>query len=176
MTSHANMQEPSPWVQRWADLAPSGTPVLDLACGGGRHGRFFLKRGHPVTFVDKNLQGVDDLSGMPKATLIDADLEDGSPWPLPRRRFGCVVVTNYLWRPILPKVIASVGKGGCLIYETFAVGNEVYGKPSNPDFLLKPDELLQAVKGRLMVRAYGHGLETDPAPAMRQHIAAVREF
>lgn len=174
MTSHATMREPSPWIVRWAELAPPGGKVLDVACGGGRHGRLFLAGGHDVTFLDRDLDGVADLRDDPAATLVEADLEDGSPWPLPRRRFGCVVVTNYLWRPILPKIIASVGVGGCLLYETFGMGNEAHGKPSNPDYLLEPDELLRAVKGTLSVRAYGHGLDNHPAPAVRQHIAAVR--
>lgn len=175
MSDHTALTEPSPWIVRWAELAPPGGTVLDLACGGGRHGRLFLQRGHPVTFVDRNLGGVEDLRGTENCRLVKADLEDGSPWPFAaNKHFDCVVVTNYLWRPILPRIVGSVSPGGCLLYETFGVGNEVYGKPCNPDFLLQPNELIGAVRNVLTVRAYGHGLNSLPLPAVRQHIAAVR--
>ncbi|MDX1712103.1 MAG: methyltransferase domain-containing protein, partial [Rhodovibrionaceae bacterium] len=126
---------------RFAPLAPAGE-VLDLACGGGRHGRLFLERGHPVTFVDRDTSALADLGARGDAEIIEADLEDGAAFPLAGRRFACVVVTNYLYRPILPTILDCVGSGGLLIYETFARGNERFGKPSNPDFLLRPGELL----------------------------------
>jgi len=129
--------EPSPWVVRWAPLVTRG-PVLDVASGAGRHARFFSKR-LPVVAVDRDAQA------MPEGiTFVRANLEDGSPWPFAGRRFGGIVVTNYLHRPLLPILAQSLAEQGVLIYETFMVGNEKFGKPSSPDFLLRPGELLQA--------------------------------
>ena len=99
------------------------------------------------------------------------DLEDGSPWPFAGRRFGAVVVVNYLHRPTLPATVSLVAPGGLLIYETFAVGQEAFGRPRNPDFLLRPGELLRAVQGRLVVLAYEHR-QVD-GPRMVQRIAAI---
>jgi len=160
---------------RWAGLIPAGGPVLDLAAGSGRHTRLLLARGHPVTALDRDLAGLADLAEESGFALVQADLENGSPWPLPGRQFAGVVVTNYLWRPILPQILASLAVGAVLIYETFAAGQERFGKPSNPDFLLRPGELLDLVHGRLLVRAYEHGLVEEPKPAMRQRICALRE-
>ncbi len=165
---------PSPWVTRFADRVAAGGPVLDLASGGGRHGRYFLARGHPVTAVDIDVTRLHDIAGTAGLEIIAADLETG-PWPLAGRRFAGVVVTNYLWRPILPGVVAAVAPGGALIYETFALGNERFGRPSNPDFLLRPGELLEAVRGALTVIAYELTAEHEPRPAMRQRICAVRD-
>ena len=165
--------EASAWVRRFADRTPARGPVLDLAAGGGRHTRLFLGLGHPVTAVDRDVASLADLRANPAVTILAADLEDGRPWPLGDRRFGGVVVTNYLHRPLLPAIVAAVASGGCLIYETFAVGNERFGKPSNPDFLLRPGELLEAVRGRLTVLAYENLEITEPRPAFVQRIAAV---
>ena len=164
--------EASDWVVRHAALVPRGGSVLDLAAGGGRHARLFAALGHPVVAVDRN---VARLAGEPGIVAIPADLEDGSPWPLGDRRFDGIVVTNYLWRPLLPRLVAAVAPGGTLIYETFALGNEAFGRPRNPDHLLKPGELLEVVRGALTVRAYEHGRIDRPAPAMIQRIAAVRD-
>ena len=153
----------SAWVTRFADLVPPAAPVLDLAAGGGRHVRFFAARGHPVLAVDR------DISRLPGG--LAWDLEDGRPWPFRGRRFGAVVVVNYLHRPTLAATIALVGPGGLLLYETFAEGQEAFGRPRNPDFLLRPGELLQAVRGRLVVLAYEHG--RVEGPAMVQRIAAI---
>ncbi len=147
--------------------------MLDLAAGGGRHTRFLVGRGHPAVAVDRDVAGLADLQADPAVTILAADLEDGRPWPLGDRRFAGVVVTNYLHRPLLPAIVAAVAPGGCLIYETFAVGNERFGKPSNPDFLLRPGELLEAVRGRLTVLAYENLEVSEPRPAMVQRIAAV---
>jgi SAM-dependent methyltransferase len=165
--------EPSPWVARFADRVPQGGRVLDVAAGGGRHTRFFLGRGHPVTVVDRDTSGVKDLHDDPGVEILEFDLEVGAPWPFPGRAFEGVVVTNYLWRPILPDIVASVAPGGVLIYETFARGQEQFGHPHNPDFLLKPGELLEAVRGELRVVAYEDLILDDPPRAV-QHIAAVR--
>ena len=164
---------PSPWVVRFAGLVPAGGRVLDLACGGGRHTRFFLERHHPVTAVDIDLAGVADLTGRPDIETIEADLEGGAPWPLTDRRFAGIVVTNYLHRPLLPAIVAAVAPGGVLIYETFAVGNERFGRPANPDFLLRPGELIDAVQGRLEIVAYENLEVAEPKPAMVQRIAAI---
>jgi SAM-dependent methyltransferase len=165
--------ESSAWVRRFADRIPAGGPVLDLAAGGGRHTRFFLGLGHPVTAVDRDVAPLADLRADPAATILAADLEDGRPWPLGNRRFAGVIVTNYLHRPLLPAIVAAVAPGGCLIYETFAVGNERLGKPSSPDFLLRPGELLEAVRGQLIVLAYENLAVSEPRPAVVQRIAAV---
>lgn len=164
----------SPWVTRFCALVPPGGAVLDLAAGGGRHSRFFLERGHPVAAVDRDISALAEIRD-PCFTPIAADLESG-PWPLGDRRFAGVVVTNYLYRPLLPVLIAAVAPGGVLIYETFARGNEAFGRPRNPDFLLKAGELLEAVRGVLAVVAYEHGLLHRPGPAVIQRIAAVRNL
>jgi SAM-dependent methyltransferase len=162
----------SPWVRRFAALIPSG-PVLDVACGKGRHSRFFLKAGRKVTGVDIDLAGVADLLTNPAFEAIRADLEGGGPWPLGGRRFAGVVVTNYLHRPLFPAILGAVEDGGLLIYETFAVGNERFGRPKNPDFLLRRGELLERVRGRFRVLAYEDLEQTEPFPACVQRIVAV---
>lgn len=168
--------EPSAWMARFAPLVPAGGPVLDLACGGGRHLRFFHGRGHPVTGVDIDLGGVADLRGTPGVELVAADLENGNPWPLPGgRRFAAVVVANYLYRPLFPALLDVLAPAGVLLYETFAVGNARFGKPSSPAFLLRPGELLDVVRDRLQVVAYEHGIVERPRPAAVQRIAAVSD-
>jgi SAM-dependent methyltransferase len=166
---------PSSWVVRFAGEPAPGCRVLDLACGAGRHTRFFLDRGTRVTAVDINLSRLGDLAAHPRLEAIAADLEGPEAWPLDERRFDVVVVVNYLWRPLLPAIIAAVAPGGRLIYETFARGNEKFGRPSNPDFLLEPGELFEAVRGELCVMAYEHGETNRPKPAVKQRICAIRE-
>ena len=172
---HQSTASPSPWVARFAGLVPDGAPVADIACGGGRHGRLFLDRGHPVLLADRDVSGVSDLAEQPGAEILQADFEGGDDWPLVDRTFGAVIVTNYLWRPILPKLVSLVGPGGLLIYETFAEGNEAYGRPRNPDFLLRPGELLETVRGHLDVIGYEQCILHRPGPAVVQHIAARRK-
>jgi SAM-dependent methyltransferase len=162
-------EAPSPWVQRWSHLVPSGGAVLDVACGFGRHMRWFAARGHPVTGVDRSPDVIDAVKCLGEA--ICADIENG-PWPLAGRNFEGVVVTNYLWRALLPTIVQSVAPGGALIYETFAAGNETVGKPSRPDFLLQPGELLAACAG-MRVIAYEDGFLDEPERFV-QRIAAVR--
>jgi len=169
LTAHA-LSAPSPWVRYWAQLVPAGGSVLDVACGSGRHTRWFAERGHRVTGVDRDAQAIAPLAAI--ADVILADIEAG-PWPLVGRRFDAVVVTNYLWRPISATLVESVADGGCLIWETFADGNQTVGRPSNPDFLLQPGELLQIAAG-LRVLAYEDGF-LDAPPRFVQRIAAVRE-
>lgn len=161
---------PSPWVQRWSHLVPEGGKVLDVACGSGRHVRWFHSHHYRVTGVDRDAAALAGLSGI--AETVVADIEHG-PWPLPGRRFDGIVVTNYLWRPLLSTIVESLAEGGVLIYETFAAGNETVGKPSNPHFLLRPQELVQAVTG-LRVVAFEDGFLHEPERFV-QRITAVRE-
>jgi SAM-dependent methyltransferase len=170
---HLGPATPSTWVTRFAPLAPSGGCVLDLACGGGRHGRYFLERGHPVVMLDRDVSDVQDLAGRGEVEIVEADLENGETPPFAGRRFGAIVVANYLWRPILPLLADCLEADGLLIYETFAVGNEQYSRPRNPDHLLRAGELLEAFGGKLQVVAYEHGLRRDPKPRVLQRIAAV---
>lgn len=164
-------QEPtSNWVARWSHLLPAGCRVLDLACGHGRHMRHFAGLGHPVTGVDRNTEAIAAVS--PLGEAVCADIENGS-WPLQGRTFGGVVVTNYLWRPLWPHILNSLEPNGVLIYETFSAGNESVGKPSRPDFLLHPAELLSVCQG-LRVVAFEEGLLAQPDRFV-QRIVAVRE-
>jgi SAM-dependent methyltransferase len=163
-------EAPSPWIVRFSPLVPAGGTVLDLACGRGRHLRWFHERGHPVLGVDRDAEALAQLQGV--GETLQADIENG-PWPLAGRRFDAVIVTNYLWRPLLPRILESLAPGGVLLHETFAQGNETVGKPSRPDFLLAPGELLQAYAGARVV-AYEDGFLDGPARFV-QRIAAVRE-
>jgi SAM-dependent methyltransferase len=170
---HAHSDEPSRWVARFLPPAPAGGRAIDIAAGGGRHTRLARSRGWAVTAVDVNVASLVGLRADPAVEILAADLE-GAPWPLGERRFGAVIVANYLYRPLLPRLVAAVAPGGWLIYETFARGNEALGKPSNPNFLLRPGELLEAVRGELMVVAYEHGRVEQPRAAVIQRIAALR--
>src|SRR5262245_63578813 len=123
---------PSPWVVQWAGLIAADATVLDIAAGGGRHTRFFAGRSHKVTAIDRNISA---LTAQPNVEIVQADLENGSPWPLPGRSFGAVVVTNYLHRPLFPALIEALAPEGVLLYETFMEGNERFGRPSNPEVL-----------------------------------------
>lgn len=164
-------QEPSPWVVRWAAGFPPGGDVLDVACGGGRHSRFLAARGHHVTAVDRDPRIAEWLPQAPGLEVVVADLE-ANPWPFGDRRFGGVVVTNYLHRPLFPHLLGALAPGGVLVYETFAVGNERFGRPSNPDFLLRNGELLAIVQGRLRVLGYEDVFSPAPQPAMVQRLCA----
>jgi SAM-dependent methyltransferase len=151
-TTHGT-EAPSAWVQRWAPLIAPGASVLDVACGHGRHLRWLASRGHAVTGVDRSPEALAAVAGLGRA--VQADIENG-PWPFAGETFGAIVVTNYLWRPLLPTLVASVAPGGVLLYETFGIGNETVGRPARPDFLLQPGELLQVCVG-LRVVAYEDG-------------------
>ena len=168
---HHQLLEPSRWVERWAGIVPAGGAVLDVACGGGRHARRFAARGHPVEAVDRDADALARLAGLPGIRTRCADLEEG-PWPYTGSRFAAVVVTHYLHRPLFPHLLAAIAPDGVLIYETFAAGNERYGRPSRPAFLLNPGELLDWVSGRLTVVAYEYGYVAEPKPAVIQRICA----
>ncbi len=162
---------PSPWIVQWAGLVAAGSTVLDVAAGHGRHAHFFAERGHRVTAVDRDAGSIARHANL---EIVAADFEDGSPWPFPGRQFGSVVITNYLHRPLLPTLLDALEPGGVLLYETFMIGNERFGKPSRPDFLLKDGELLELVRGRFSVVAYEARLISEPRMAMVQRIAARR--
>jgi SAM-dependent methyltransferase len=172
MNPHHAEDTPLPTLVRWCALVPPGGTVLDVAAGGGRHARLFADRGHPVLAVDRDVTALR-ARPHPRIDVLAADLE-GDPWPLAGRTFAAVVVANYLWRPLLPTLVASVAPGGVLLYETFAVGNERFGRPRNPDFLLRPDELRDAVRGELTVLEFAQGEVGNPPTSVRQRLAARR--
>jgi SAM-dependent methyltransferase len=166
---------PSSWIARHANLIPQSGPVLDLAAGGGRHARYFKGLGYQVVAVDRDVSRLADLAGDAQITVIAADLEGGAPWPLGERRFAGIVVTSYLHRPLFPAIARALQPGGVLLYETFGSGNERFGNPSNPDFLLLPGELLGFSEAEgLVVRAYHCGEVAEPRPAVLQRIVAGR--
>ena len=167
LNPHAGL-EASAWVTRWAHLIAPGGTVLDVACGSGRHIRWLAAQGFAVTGIDRDATALAGLHSLGRC--VAADIESG-PWPLPGERFDAVIVTNYLWRALWPALRAGLADGGVLVYETFALGNEAFGKPSNPEFLLWPGELLEACCG-LHVVAYEDGLLDAPQRRV-QRIAAV---
>ncbi len=162
---HSDPQIASEWVRRWADLVTTG-PVLDVASGAGRHAVLFAERGLEVVAVDREPQLI------PRVQFVKADLEAG-PWPFAGQRFAAIIVTNYLHRPLFPAIEAALAEDGVLIYETFMVGNERFGRPSNPAFLLREAELLQAFP-RLTPLAFEQGYVERPKAAMIQRLCAQR--
>lgn len=167
---------PSAWVKRFVGGVRPGGHILDVACGGGRNMRAALSAGFSVTGVDRNLAGTEDLAGTAGVQLFEMDLETGAAGPLSTQfgigAFDGVIITNYLWRAIMKDVVAMVRADGILIYETFALGNARHGRPSNPDFLLKPGELLEAIRPDLTAIAYEHATLGDPERVV-QRVAAV---
>ena len=177
MTFH-DLDTPSGWVARWSPLIPAGGRVLDVASGGGRHARWLAARGHAVDAVDRDAEALSRLAGVPGVTPHCADIEGGgvgNPWPFAAGIYAGVVVANYLHRPLFPDLLAALAPGGVLIYETFAAGNERYGRPSNPAFLLRPGELLEVARGRLRVVAYEDVYVDAPKPALVQRLCAIRD-
>ncbi|WP_460843996.1 class I SAM-dependent methyltransferase [Noviherbaspirillum agri] len=178
---HFGLDQPSAWVKRFAPLIPAGE-VLDLACGGGRHARLLAALGHEVLAVDQDVSALELAAG-PGITTLQVDLEagplsGGGTWPFEAGRFAGIVVTNYLHRPLLPHLLDSLAPGGVLIYETFAQGNERFGKPSNPLFLLQRGELLDAARQRgeaHHVLAFEDGFIDMPKPAIVQRICVVKK-
>ena len=164
-------EAPSAWVSRWSGVVPVRGRILDVACGHGRHARWFAARGHAVDAVDRNGVALATLAEVAHVTPLCADIESGV-WPYPRGVYAGVVVTNYLHRALFPTLLDALCPGGILLYETFAVGNERFGRPSNPDFLLQPGELLEVVRGRLRVCAYEDLIVDTPKPASMQRICA----
>jgi len=170
--AHLHLTAPSPFVARFASLVPGGGTVLDLAAGRGRHARFFAARGHPVLAVDRDLQALASLEGLERVKTLCADLE-GGPWPCGSARFEAVVVTNYLHRPLFGTIEAALAEGGVLLYETFMRGQERWRKPSRPEFLLEPGELLRAFPA-LSVIAFEQGRVEAPFAAVVQRLCAVK--
>lgn len=170
---HIRFDQPSAWVERFASLISPGE-VLDLACGGGRHARLLAVLGHPVLAVDRDPAALEASAG-PGISVQQLDLErDEFVWPYEAGRFAGIVVTNYFHRPLFPHLFSSLAEDGVLIYETFAHGNEHFGKPSNPDFLLAGGELLKQVgeagMADLHVVAFEDGYTDTPKPAKVQRI------
>jgi SAM-dependent methyltransferase len=164
---------PSPGIDRFGPEVAAGETVLDVACGAGRHSRWFAARGHSVIALDRDLSGVEDLRDEPYVELVELDLEDGGPVPVPSRSCAAVVVTNYLWRPLLDELVQLIAPGGWLLYETFAEGQERFARPTNPEHLLQRGELLDvAFRNDLVVVAYEDLVVDAPAPAAVQRIAA----
>ena len=176
-STHHGLEPPSAWVKRWAHLLPSNesvvdhesVQVLDLACGHGRHMQFLAGLGHTVLGVDRNAEALKTASQWGEA--LQADIENAT-WPLEGRSFKGVVVTNYLWRDLFPQILNSVAEGGVLIYETFSQGNQAFGKPSRPEFLLQSGELLQLCSG-LRIVAFEEGFVPSP-DRLIQRVVAIR--
>ncbi len=166
------LEAPSDWVLRFSPLIRPGGRVLDLACGQGRHARVLRDGGWRVVALDRDEQALRSLASEPGIEVVHADVEAG-PWPFAPRSFEGIVVTNYLHRPLFPALRDSLAEGGVLIYETFAVGNERYGRPSNPAFLLRRDELLEAVRP-LEIVAFEQGRVSRPRTAVVQRICAMK--
>lgn len=166
-------EAPSSWVVRCAGLIATGGRALDLACGRGRHARLLRDQGCRVVALDRDGAALDTLRGEPGIEVLQADVESG-PWPFAEQSFDAVVVTNYLHRPLFAILTAALRPGGVLVYETFALGNERHGRPSNPDFLLRPGELYERLSGALTVLAFEQGTVAEPRPAVIQRICAVR--
>lgn len=168
------MIRPSPWVESSLKHLPAKGRVLDLACGSGRHSRLLAAKNHPVLAVDRNSSALAALAGVTGVETRVMELE-GETWPLAGELFAGVVVTNYLWRPRFGELLALLAPGGVLIYETFMLGNAAYGKPSNPEFLLRPQELRELAQAAgLSEIAFVEGYVDQPKPAMRQAICARR--
>lgn len=162
---------PSKWVKKYSSLFPHPGPILDVASGGGRHTRYLLRKGYSVIAIDKNVLPLQNLK-TPLLSPVRVDLEAQAPWPFKPDSFGGVVVTNYLHRPIFQNIIDSLAKDGLLIYETFARGNEKFGKPSNPNYLLKPGELIRLTLNELHILSYEDITTDQPKPARLQRICA----
>ena len=161
----------SPWVVKHASRIRKNARVLDLACGSGRHALHLASLGLQVIAVDRDVSLLRAQQLPADLPLLEAELEN-APWPFGEKEFDAIIVTNYLHRPLFSKMIATLKTDGILIYETFAMGNEKFGKPSNPAFLLQPGELLDVVRGKMRVIAYEDDYVELPKPAMIQRICA----
>ncbi|MEO8738882.1 MAG: class I SAM-dependent methyltransferase [Casimicrobiaceae bacterium] len=176
MTLHCaargEIDAPSRWIARFAPLIVPGGTVLDVACGRGRHCRFLAARGHHVTGVDRDASSLASLATTAGVAIVTANLET-APWPFAGEHFDAVVVTRYLHRPLFPALLDALAPDGVLLYETFAAGNEAFGKPSNPDFLLAHGELLAVIGAQLTVVAFEQGVIIDERPQVVQRVAAL---
>jgi SAM-dependent methyltransferase len=179
---HLKIAYPSPWVARFAPLAPKNAHVLDIAAGGGRHSQVFLNQGHLVTAIDKNITALSDMSHQKKIEIIEFDMETNTSMfaqgsPLFSQRFGAIIVVNYLYRPLFSSLIDALVPGGLFIYDSFALGNEAYARPRNPDHLLKSGELLELVSGQMQIVAYEHGIiRNADIPGVKQRLCAIKDL
>lgn len=172
---------PSKWVVEHAPLIGKGGRVLDLACGSGRHAVWLAGQGYRVDAVDRDAQALAGMQGIPNIDVSISDIETGN-WPAADQRYGGVyngiydgiVVSRYLFRPLLSTLAAMLKPGGVLIYETFMLGNEDYGRPSNPDYLLQPDELKLVYTPLLKIYAFEQGKVDKPVPAFTQRICVIK--
>jgi SAM-dependent methyltransferase len=169
--THRHDLRPSGWIERFAHLVAPGARVLDVAAGRGRHARLFAARGARVVAVDRDADALAELAGVAGVEVQVADIEAG-PWPFARGAFDAIVVTNYLHRPLFAPLIASLADDGALLYETFAAGNEAFGRPANPAFLLRENELLDVARGKLTIVAFEQGRIVGERPAIVQRLAA----
>ena len=165
---------PSDWVKKYISLIPRGKPVLDLACGGGRHVHFLLNEGFSVVAIDKDVKKLNNMSDKPNLKIIEFNLETVAKIPFSEGEFAGIIVVNYLHRPLFPYLANALSDGGVLIYQTFMVGNEAYGRPKNPDFLLTKNELNKVFKEELDVLAFEQGYKDDPKPSVTQSICALK--
>ena len=163
---------PSPWIRRFAHLVQSGARVLDIAAGQGRHARLFASRGARVLAVDRDAKALASLADDARIEARVVDLETGQ-WPFGAETFDAVVVTNYLHRPLFRHLLSAIRDNGVLLYETFALGNERFGHPARPDFLLRPGELLDLAHPHLTVIAFEQGRIDEGREAVVQRMAAV---
>lgn len=163
----------SAWMRRFSAKIIARGEVLDLACGAGRNTRWLAEQGFAVEAVDKDEAALASMKNIPSITARMADLE-AAPWPYVGRKFDAIVVCRYLHRPLLPLLLQSLNADGVLIYETFMQGQEVYGRPRRPEFLLQPNELLQNYMNQAHIVAFEQGLFAEPEPAMLQRICLTR--
>ena len=167
--------KPSNWVEKYLEIIPKGGTVLDLACGSGRHTRLLLNTGRSVTALDRDVSKLEDLSNNNHLKIFKFDLEGNVPWPFNAESFDGIIVVNYLYRPLFPMIIDALAVNGVLIYQTFAIGNEKYGRPNNPDYLLKNNELLNEFGEQLQVVKFDHGYIRRPSPAIMQSICCIKQ-
>ena len=165
------MRSISPWIEKHVNLIPKDQAVIDVACGNGRHSLFFLEQGYEVIAVDIDTSVIAGNEGRSGLSIVQADLE-GAPWPFRPESVGAIVVVNYLWRPLFSHLRETLKPGGILLYDTFAQGNEKYGRPRNPDFLLMPGELSEQLSQNFDIIDSFDGYIENPVPACRQSIAA----
>ena len=179
---HLKLTVPSPWVTRFAHLVTKDVDVLDIAAGSGRHSQLFLNRGNFVTAVDKNTVSLSDLQQQENLKIVEFDLETTNSVfargnPLFSQTFGAIIVVNYLYRPLFCHLIDALTPGGLIIYETFAMGNEAYAQPRNPNHLLKSGELIELVSGKMQIISYEHGAVKDvDIPGVKQRLCAVKDL
>lgn len=173
---HSQISSPLSFISKWMPEKLSGKTVLDYACGNGRHGKLAMERGAHVTFADIDLEGLSEFAINENVCLLQADLEEDNRWPLLGRQYDIVIVTNYLYRQRLADIFETVKPGGFIFYRTFAEGNEAFGRPRNPDFLLRSGELLELAKANFTVLHYEHGEVDRPSPALVQRLVAKRNL